>query len=176
MRPTEPLVLERARTEDAEEIAEVYLAAIADALAFVPRRYSDDEVRRWVRNVMLARGETWVARLGGRIVGFAALAGCMLDQLFLRPGYYRQGIGSLLLDKAKERSPRRLRLYAFGRNLRARAFYEAHGFRIKAIDAAAATQEEPEIAYEWTAPLPAPRLRRVTDRTARAGGLPAREW
>ena len=81
-------------------------------------------------NVLLCRGETWVARLDGHVVGFLTLIGDDLDQLYLRPGYYRRGIGSLLLTKAKERSAGRLHLFTFQRNERARAFYEAHGFRI----------------------------------------------
>jgi ribosomal protein S18 acetylase RimI-like enzyme len=149
MRDTRQPRLERARPEDGPEIADLYLAAHDDALPFVRRAHSDDEVRRWVRQVMLQQGETWVARLDGRIVGFLSLAGSDLDQLFLLPGYYRQGIGTLLLNKAKELSPARLRLFAFSRNLRARAFYEAHGFRIAAIQDSE-PQSEPDIAYEWT--------------------------
>jgi ribosomal protein S18 acetylase RimI-like enzyme len=70
---------------------------------------------------------TWVAL---RIVGFLSVEGEDPDQLYLDPGFYRRGIGSRLLDKAKALSPSGLHLFAFQRNSRARAFYEAHGFTV----------------------------------------------
>ena len=101
-------------------------------------------------NVLLCRGETWVARLDGHVVGFLTLIGDDLDQLYLRPGHYRRGIGSLLLTKAKERSAGRLHLFTFQRNERARAFYEAHGFRIVNLSDGSRNEEgEPDVLYEW---------------------------
>ena len=84
------------------------------------------------------------------MVGFLTLIGDDLDQLYLRPRYYRRGIGSLLLTKAKERSAERLRLFTFQRNERARAFYEAHGFRIVNLNDGSRNEEgEPDVLYEW---------------------------
>jgi ribosomal protein S18 acetylase RimI-like enzyme len=100
--------------------------------------------------VLLCRGETWVARLDGHVVGFLTLIGDDLDQLYLRPGHYRRGIGSLLLTKAKERSPGRLHLFTSQRNERARAFYEAHGFLIVNLSDGSRNEEgELDVLYEW---------------------------
>jgi GNAT superfamily N-acetyltransferase len=75
-----------------------------------------------------------------------------LDQLYLKPGHYRRGIGSQLMAKAKERSPRRLHLFCFQRNLRARAFYESHGFVIADLnDGSRNVEGEPDILYVWQA-------------------------
>lgn len=99
------------------------------------------------------RGETWVARLGGAIVGFMALVGSDLEQLYVLPGYYRCGVGRRLLDLAKARSPAGLCLYTFQKNRRARAFYESQGFRIADMTDGLRNQEkEPDICYEWTPP------------------------
>jgi GNAT superfamily N-acetyltransferase len=147
--------LERAADDDAAEIADLYLASRADALPFLRRVHTDDEVRVWVRNVLLTRGETWVARLNRSVVGFVTLIGDDLDQLYLLPGHYRRGIGSLLLAKAKERSPGRLHLFTFQRNERARAFYEAHGFRIVGLNDGSRNGEgEPDVLYEWRLATP----------------------
>jgi GNAT superfamily N-acetyltransferase len=142
--------LQRATTHDAAEIADLYLASRADALPYLRRVHTDREIRAWIRDVMLKQGETWVLRSGGRIVGFMTLAGSDLDQLYALPGFYRAGLGTRLLGKAKELSPERLRLFTFQRNERARSFYEANGFRsLDFSDGSGNEEREPDILYEW---------------------------
>jgi GNAT superfamily N-acetyltransferase len=145
-------LLRRAAAADAMEVAEVFLAARRDALSFVPVLHSDDETRRWISSVVMIRCEVWVAILDDRIVGFLSVAGDLLDQLYVRPGFYRQGIGDRLLAKAKEMSPQRLHLFTSQRNKRARAFYEARGFvPIDFGDGARNEEREPDVLYEWVA-------------------------
>ena len=128
----------------------MYLAAWADALPRVGRVHSDDEVRAWVRDVLLTRGTTWVAHSGAVMVGFMTLAGDELEQLYLLPGQYRRGVGSQFIMLAKQHSPRRLRLFTFQRNARARAFYEALGFRVVNMSDGSRNEEaEPDVCYEW---------------------------
>jgi len=94
----------------------------------------------------------WIAVEGARIVGMMALNEGHLDHLYLLPGFYRRRIGTLLIDKAKELSPRKLTLYAFQRNDRARAFYEHHGFvAVEFGDGSGNEAGEPDILYEWQA-------------------------
>lgn len=136
---------------DADEISELYLASRADALPFLRRVHTDNEVRDWIRNVALKRGETWIARRGAVIVGFLRLVGDEIDQLYVRPGHYRTGVGKQLLELAKEQRPRRLFLYTFMRNTSARTFYEAQGFRLVDSNAGDRNEEnEPDSCYEWT--------------------------
>ena len=144
------ITIERASPRDAGEVAALYLASRAEALPYLRRVHSDDEVRGWITHVRLANGETWVAREAGRILGFLCLDGEDLDQLYLLPGAFRRGIGSLLLAKAKERSPERLHLFTFQRNIAARAFYERHGFRLVDLNDGKRNEEgEPDALYEW---------------------------
>ena len=144
------ITIEPASPRDAGEIADLYLASRAQALPYLRRVHSDDEVRGWIAHVRLATGETWVAREDGRILGFLSLDGEDLDQLYLLPGQFRRGIGSLLLAKAKELSPQRLHLFTFQRNAAARAFYERHGFRLIDLNDGERNEEgEPDVLYEW---------------------------
>jgi len=150
MQTTATLVIERASPRDAGEIAALYLASRAEALPYLRCCHSDADVRSWIEKVMLVTGETWVARESGFILGFMTLDGEDLEQLYLLPGHDRRGIGSLLLAKAKERSPDRLSLFTFQRNQRARTFYERHGFRVVDLDDGARNEEgEPDARYEW---------------------------
>lgn len=144
------ITIEPASLRDAGEIAALYLASRAEALPYLRRVHSDDEVRGWIAHVRLATGETWVAREAERILGFLCLDGEELDQLYLLPGQFRRDIGSLLLAKARELSPERLTLFTFQRNAAARAFYERHGFRLVDLDDGERNEEgEPDALYEW---------------------------
>lgn len=155
MRSGDRVTIGRAAASDAAAIADLYLAARADALPWLRRVHSDEAVRDWIIHDRLARGENWVARLGDEVVGFMALDGDDLDQLYLKPGHYRQGFGSQLVAKAKERSPQRLHLFCFQHNARARAFYEKHGFKIVDMNNGSRNVEgEPDILYEWRPSAP----------------------
>jgi ribosomal protein S18 acetylase RimI-like enzyme len=145
-----PIEVVPATADDHAQIADLYVASRADALPGLRRVRDDDQDRAWIRDVVLQRGQVWVARRGGQVVGFLALDGEDLDQLYLLPGSYRQGVGSALLAKAKAASPSRLHLYTFQINARARAFYEAHGFRaVRFGDGSLNEEREPDVLYEW---------------------------
>ncbi|CAN5860357.1 hypothetical protein BH23ACT2_BH23ACT2_12340 [soil metagenome] len=76
-----------------------------------------------------------------------------LDQLFVDPDGVGRGVGSALLEQAKERRPDGLDLWTFEGNTGARRFYERHGFR--AVARADGLNEEgaPDVRYRW--PMPA---------------------
>lgn len=151
----EPLSLETARASDAEAIAAIHVAARADALPYLAPLHTDEQVRDWVASVVLARCRVWVARADDRVLGFVALDGDEVEQLYVLPGSQGRGIGSRLLDLAKRESSGRLRLHTFQRNLRARAFYEARGFRAVSFDDGSGNEErEPDMQYEWAATVP----------------------
>lgn len=151
---TEGVELRQATPADGDAIADVYLASRADALPYLRRVHTDDQVRSWIGRVVASRPGTWVAVLGDRIVGFLSLEGEDLDQLYLAPGFYRCGIGTRLLDKAKALSPSGLHLYTFQRNSRARAFYEAHGFTVFDLNDGSRNEErQPDVQYEWNGVL-----------------------
>jgi ribosomal protein S18 acetylase RimI-like enzyme len=89
----------------------------------------------------------WVARWEGQIVGYMLVHGEDLDHLYVRPGWQRRGIGRALLAKAKALSPQRLVLWTFQRNAAARAFYEAHGFRVVGCSDGRNEEGEPDVQY-----------------------------
>lgn len=142
--------IRRALPADAPEVAEVFIASQAEALPFLSRLHTPDETRAFIATDVYEKCDVWVAVDAGRIVGMMALAGTHLDHLYLLPGEYRRGIGSMLLDKAKELSPQKLTLYAFQVNARARAFYEYHGFMATEFgDGSGNEAGEPDVLYEW---------------------------
>lgn len=145
--------------EDAEAIASILIASRKAALPFAPIPYSDAEVLHWVQKVLLLDFRVWLAceRESGRAVGMAAMVDGFVDQLYLHPAWYRQGVGTLLMERMKAESQGYLELYCFQRNKDARAFYEDQGFTLAAErDGSANVEGQPDCLYRWEA---APGLR-----------------
>ncbi len=120
-------------------------------MTYLPHLYSEEETRGFIRNVVLTQRETWVAEQDGRIVGFAAMSEGFLDHLYVDPAAQNRGIGSALLEVAKQRRPRGFRLWLFQKNDGARRFYERHGLTlVRLTDGRDNEEREPDALYEWT--------------------------
>ena len=151
------LVVRRAVKSDAAAIAEVWLRSFTTALPSVRRAHSDDQVRSWVREIVVPSQETWVATVEDVVVGMMVLADDDLDQLYLDPGWQGQGIGSRLVHLAKQRRPTGLALWTFQVNASARLFYERHGFvAAECTDGYRNEERESDIRYVWRPGLQTP--------------------
>ena len=142
--------IRRATADDATSVAGIWLASFRATYPF-PLVHTDDQVGSWIRDVVIARQETWVAASpGGAPVALLSLDGETLDQLYVRPGSTGQGIGSALVRFAKARRPDGLVLYTFQVNSGARRFYERHGFiAVSFGDGSANDEGQPDVRYEW---------------------------
>ncbi|BAZ37046.1 GCN5-related N-acetyltransferase [Calothrix sp. NIES-4101] len=96
-------------------------------------------------------GEIFLAEVEKQIVGFIVLIKDkqVLSQLFIDEKYQRQGIGTKLLNRAKALSPQGLKLDALRENIKARAFYERHGFKIAGFSINE-FNGQPNVEYYWT--------------------------
>jgi GNAT superfamily N-acetyltransferase len=113
--------------------------------------HTDDEVRDWIRDVVIPARETWAAVVAGKsVVGMMVLDGAELDQLYVAPGWTGRGIGSRFLDLAKRLRPGGLALYTFQVNQEARRFYERHGFVLIDESHGSGNEErQPDVRYAW---------------------------
>ena len=100
--------------------------------------------------------EVWLAERDGQLVGFLAvehsttLGADVLERLYVEPAEQGRGIGTALLDKAKELRPGGLHLWVFQKNEGARRFYEHHGFElVRLTDGARNMEREPDALYAW---------------------------
>jgi GNAT superfamily N-acetyltransferase len=142
--------IREAKRGDAPAIAEIHLTARLDAMPYLHRPHTDDDVRAYfVRAVGDRPSAWWVARVEDQVVGFMLIDGQDIDHLYVRPGWQRRGIGLSPLNKAKTLSPQRLELWAFQRNTNARAFYETQGFRAVAYTDGSNEENEPDVKYAW---------------------------
>ncbi|MFF7275847.1 GNAT family N-acetyltransferase [Streptomyces griseorubiginosus] len=144
------VVIRRATAADADATADVYLRSFTAALPTVVRPRSDDEVRAYIRDVVVPARETWVAVAEGRVVGLMVLAEDLLSQLYLDPDWRGRGIGDRFVALAKERSPKGLSLWTFQVNKPAHRFYERHGFvETERTDGTGNEEREPDVRYVW---------------------------
>jgi len=150
--------LRPATIEDAPRIAEVLSTSRRTFLPYACSAHTDAEVHEWVRDVLVPAGGVMVACVGASIVGVLATAresgASWVHQLYLTPNHVGQGIGTRLLGQALRSLPLPVRLYTFQANVRARAFYERHGFRAVAFSDGASNEERcPDVLYELAAPV-----------------------
>lgn len=139
-----------AAAEDALAVAEVYLRSFTAAMPSVQRAHPDDEVRTWVRDVLVRGGSVVVAEADGQVVGFVALSDGWVEQLYVDPSHQGQGIGAQLLALAKDRQPDGLQLWTFQVNEQAQRFYEQHGFVVvERTDGSGNEEREPDVRYAW---------------------------
>ncbi len=113
-----------------------------------PQGYS--EWLRRFRDDLEARGDIWVAQMQNCIVGFmiVIVRERELNQLFIDPNYQNQGIGSALMNKAKEICPQGLKLTVLQQNITACRFYKKHGFTAGKLSINK-VNGQPCIEYSW---------------------------
>jgi ribosomal protein S18 acetylase RimI-like enzyme len=109
------------------------------------------DARRFFLDRVLPACEVCVAAQSGQLLGVLCLEAPWIRHFAIFPPNQRRGIGTALLQKARERSPTELRLFTFQRNEAARAFYEKHGFSAVAFGVSPAPELEPDVEYRWIA-------------------------
>lgn len=148
---SDEIVIRRATADDGHAIGDVWLGSWRATFDFPPA-HPDADVRRWLREEMLPRNETWVAAdpEDGRVVALMALSESKVEHLYVAPAWIGRGVGRRLLDLAKERRPDALELYCFQVNARARRFYERNGFEPIAFgDGSGNMERQPDVLYRW---------------------------
>ena len=130
-----------------DELIPMWRAAFETAVGVTDPHPLADQ-RRYFFLEVLPRNEVRLAMLGNEVVGFVAASAESIAQLYVRVGFQRHGIGSQLLDWAKQRAGGSLWLYTFARNVGARAFYERSGFVAIAHGFEPIWQLE-DVKYQW---------------------------
>lgn len=148
------ILIRTATLADVTAVTAVYLASRKELLAFAPLAHTDASVHAWLRDILIPTGNVLVAEENSVIIGMMALSKHenigWIDQLYLLPTAIRQGLGTLLLSKAKATLGSPIRLHTFQKNEMAKRFYERQGFQIIALSDGSTNEERcPDILYEW---------------------------
>ena len=141
-----------AREEEIEPLTHLFIRA-RNEVDYLPR--VPDEAAAPIAARISEHEDVWVAEEDGRLLGFLGiehstnLSAPVLEKLYVEPTEQNRGIGSALLDKAKELRPDELYLWVFQKNP-ARRLYERHGFElVRLTDGADNMEREPDALYRW---------------------------
>jgi len=142
-------VTRRATLDDLASIARLHRRAFFDAIPHMPALHTPGEDLEFYSTVVFPSTQIWLTERSGITAGFIAFRPGWVDHLYVHPDHQGTGIGSALLELARvpEHS---LCLWTFQCNLKARRFYERHGFRIEQeTDGANNEERQPDVFYIW---------------------------
>jgi ribosomal protein S18 acetylase RimI-like enzyme len=143
------ITMRAARSQDMAVCAAI-LNDWIDATDWMPRVHSHADVVRHYETEVATRRQTIVAVDGSLVRGFVTMTqDGFITALYVEESSRNQGIGGLLLQRAKRELSPQVNLYTFEANESARAFYARHGFA--EINRTTGDNEEslPDILLEW---------------------------
>jgi len=134
---------------DTDAIAGVFLSGLS-GMTYLPRLYTEEETKDFIKDVLLPNNEVWVAEEAGRVVGFAGFGDGSLRHLWVHRTNQNRGVGTALLKVAMDRCPDGLQLWVYQKNLGARRLYERNGFELAELTSGERNEvKEPEARYVW---------------------------
>jgi ribosomal protein S18 acetylase RimI-like enzyme len=136
---------------DTEKVARVWHQSGIDEYTYLPdfQALSFAQAVEIFVQVIVAECDIWVCEDAGEICGFLAIKAHYIDRLYVAPGHQRRGVGSCLMDFAKQQSPAGLALHTHQQNQRARGFYEKHGFFAVGYGISPPPECVPDVEYHW---------------------------
>jgi GNAT superfamily N-acetyltransferase len=141
------------RLADADDIAAVaglFARSRAAALPFLPVLHSPAEDIAFFAS-RREKALMTLAMCGDTLAGFMVESPGWIEQLYLEPEQRGQGIGSQLVNAAKQRQ-KRLQLWCFADNHAGRAFYLSHGFAQIGGTPGDNEEGQPDILFGWPNP------------------------
>jgi len=146
--------IEKATIADIQDITAIYLESRKKFVAFAPLIHSDHAVYQWIYDTLIPTKQVFVAKTNRAAVGMLAISVKndvgWIEQLYISPRFVGCGIGGQLVTKAKEILHSPIHLHTFQENIKARHFYERHGFKALEFSDGSSNEERcPDVLYEW---------------------------
>jgi GNAT superfamily N-acetyltransferase len=143
-------MLMRLELADMDTAALVLRTSFDQALPSQAGLHTPEEDRWFFRERVFKMCEVWGAFDNAVMIGMIAFRENWIDQLYVLPKAQGRGVGTELLQVARN-SFDRLQLWTFQRNVQARRFYQARGFAlVQETDGAGNEEKEPDALYLWT--------------------------
>ena len=132
------------------ELVRMWRKSFEQALGITDAHSLEDQLRYLEEQLVPNNRVRLVLADNATVVGALVSSPRMVSQLYVHVDHQNKGIGSMLVNLAKQDSAGSLRLFTFARNRRAQRFYEKHGFKIVRRGFEEKWQLE-DIEYEWIA-------------------------
>jgi putative acetyltransferase len=130
-------------------LARLHRRTVEVSLPFVPRLHTPEEDAWWFSERLYVANQVWLAEAGDGPEGYIAFRSDFIEHLFIRPESQGARLGLALLEKAREGAAE-LSLWTFQQNVRARRFYERHGFvLVTETDGRDNEEKLPDVLYRW---------------------------
>jgi GNAT superfamily N-acetyltransferase len=143
-------MLRRLELADMDAAARVHRAAFDHALPWLAGLHTPKEDQWFFRERVFATCEMWGTFDRDAVTGMIAFRNGWIDQLYVLPAVHGRGIGTELLQVARQAFDR-LQLWTFQRNAQARGFYQARGFiLVEQTDGSRNEEKEPDARYLWS--------------------------
>ncbi|WP_370140097.1 MULTISPECIES: GNAT family N-acetyltransferase [unclassified Bradyrhizobium] len=135
---------------DMDAAAQIHRIAFDEAMPWLVGLHTPDEDCWFYRKRVFPTCRAWGRFDDDVLSGIIAFRDGWVEQLYVLPSAQGRGVGTELLDIAKDACDR-LELWTFQRNAPARRFYEMRGFVvIEETDGARNEEREPDVRYLWT--------------------------
>jgi ribosomal protein S18 acetylase RimI-like enzyme len=122
---------------DAGEVTSIWRTSFQRAMGLTSDDFPDDfdQHARYLDENVAIENQMFLMRQvnSNKVIAFMALCDDWINHLYVHVDFQGQGLGSRLLNLAKESSAGLLRLYTFQANKKAQRFYEKHGFSVHAL-------------------------------------------
>lgn|SRR5690554_1361962 len=138
--------IRKATEKDIDELVEIWYKSSVIAHDFIPEDYWQKN-KEEMKTKYLPDSEIYLSSVKNMLIGFIALVDDYLAAIFVLPELQGKGIGSLLLEQAKNHR-NKLCLNVYKRNINSVEFYKSKGFSIVSESIDEATGED-EFLMEW---------------------------
>jgi ribosomal protein S18 acetylase RimI-like enzyme len=133
---------------DLDNVVALWYRSWSDAFSSLIHPQPFEQWKSRFQNDYSQQGNTWVATSQDRVVGFVVVNDHVISQIFVAVAMQGRGVGTALLNHAKNLYPNGLRLTTLQQNEPARRFYGKHGFVAGAVGVNP-VNGQPNIEYYW---------------------------
>ena len=136
---------------ETDTVAAVWYRAGRDAYPYLPgwQAMTPELAQQVFRNHIAAHCSVFVIEHANSVAGFLALKGSYVDRLYIDPPCQGLGLGTALIEHARQLRPAGLELHTHQQNIAACAFYERLGFVAVRFGLSPAPERAPDVEYHW---------------------------
>lgn len=140
----------KAKAADAKAVFAIFTNSRA-GMKYLPVVHTQEEIEKFFTSLVV-KGEIVLIKNDDVIAGFMQIEDEWLHHMYIAPKFQNMGFGKLLLNRAKELSPKGIQLMVFEENKGAIQFYEREGFILLEKRSQEQTKNEenlPDRRYIW---------------------------